>query len=151
MDIDVLIEAEGWDGLEALARWVCPAVLRHLGQEPDAYALSILGADDDRIAALNQEFRGKPTPTNVLSWPSSEVSPPDVPPQGELGDIALALGVCSREAAEQGKSFEHHIAHLLAHGTLHLLGYDHISDEEAEQMESIETAVLATLGVPDPY
>jgi probable rRNA maturation factor len=106
--------------------------------------IAILLADDERVRSLNAAFRGKDAPTNVLSFPAGEGAP-------ELGDIALAFGVCAREAAEQGKSLAHHLQHLTAHGVLHLLGYDHESDAEAEAMEATERAILAGLGVPDPY
>ena len=146
-----MIEADGWSGLEALAAQACPATLAHLGLVPASYELAVLGCDDARIAELNGSFRGKPVPTNVLSWPAAELVPPTPPEPGELGDIAIAYGVCAREAAEQGERFEHHVAHLLVHATLHLLGYDHQSELEAKEMEAIEIAVLARLGIPDPY
>lgn len=165
MDIDMLIEDDGWDeaALAALATAACRATLTELGLAPDAFAVSILACDDARIATLNAEFRGKPVPTNVLSWPAEDRAPdqpgglprlpapdPDGPPV-ELGDIALALGVLTREAAEAGKPFEHHLSHLIVHGLLHLLGFDHITDPDAARMEPLETRVLARLGVPDPY
>lgn len=151
MEIDVLLEACGWDQLEAWANQACPQVLRHLGLEPADFAVAILGCDDRRIAALNKSFRDKPQPTNVLSWPATELTPPATPAPGELGDIAISYGTCRREACDQGKVFEHHVAHLLVHATLHLLGYDHQTEAEAQQMETIEVSVLATLGIPDPY
>ena len=83
--------------------------------------------------------------TNVLSFPAA------ANPEGHLGDISLAYGVCAREAAEQGKSLSNHLQHLVAHGVLHLLGYDHIEDGDAEVMETLERQILAGLGVPDPY
>ncbi len=107
--------------------------------------IAILLTDDAAVADLNQRFRGKAGPTNVLSFPA----PPN--PEGQVGDIALAYGVCAREAAEQGKALDQHLSHLVAHGVLHLLGYDHESDGEAEAMEALERSVLETLGVPDPY
>ena len=165
MEIDILIEDDGWNDtdLDAVAQAACTATLTELGLAPDAFAVSILACDDARIAALNAEFRGKPTPTNVLSWPSEDraagtpgampylpEAAPDDPPE-ELGDIALALGVLTAEAAVAGKPFAHHLTHLLVHGLLHLLGFDHISDPDAALMEGIETRILARLGVPDPY
>ncbi|HSF64731.1 MAG TPA: rRNA maturation RNase YbeY, partial [Paracoccaceae bacterium] len=127
------------------------------------FAVCLMGCDDARIAALNADFRGKPQPTNVLSWPSEERAAetpgdmPDLPAPGdsadpeELGDIALAWETCAREAAEQGKSMADHVAHLVVHGILHLLGFDHITDEDAALMEGIETRALASMGVSDPY
>jgi probable rRNA maturation factor len=165
MDIDILIEDETWDeaALEALARTCCAQALAELGLDPDGFALSILACDDARIATLNAEFRGKPTPTNVLSWPAEDRAAdapgtmPHLPVAGadgapeELGDIALALGVVTREAVEAGKPFEHHLAHLIVHGLLHLLGFDHMTDPDAALMEDLETRILARLGIPDPY
>jgi probable rRNA maturation factor len=108
-------------------------------------SISILLTDDATLADLNGRFLGKPKPTNVLSFPA----PPN--PEGHLGDIALAYGVCAREAAEQGKTLVQHLSHLTVHGVLHLLGYDHQVDGEAEVMESLERTVLEALGLPDPY
>ncbi|MGZ8370282.1 MAG: rRNA maturation RNase YbeY [Caulobacteraceae bacterium] len=107
--------------------------------------VAVLLSNDQAVAGLNARFRGKDGPTNVLSFPAPETVRP------HLGDIALAYGVCAREAAEQGKPLDHHLAHLVAHGVLHLLGYDHQTDAEAEDMEARERAILANLGVPDPY
>jgi len=165
MDIDILIEDDGWDetALTALATRACAAALSHLGLDPDRFAVSILACDDARIATLNAEFRGKPVPTNVLSWPSEDRAadaPGDMPhlpaigpdgPPVELGDIALALGVVTREAAIAGKAFDRHLTHLTVHGLLHLLGFDHTTEPDAALMESLETRILASLGVPDPY
>jgi len=164
MEIDVLIDDAAWDaaGLEALANTAHPAALTALGLRPDRFAVSILACDDARIATLNAEFRGKPLPTNVLSWPTEDryvaagqipdlpVAQPDGPPL-ELGDIAIAHGVCAREATDLNRPFDDHVTHLLVHGLLHLLGFDHIDDADAALMEGIETRILATLGVPDPY
>ena len=108
-------------------------------------AADILLTTDEAVRRLNARFLGKDKPTNVLSFPA----PPN--PFGQLGDVALALGVCEREAREQGKPLADHVRHLLVHGLLHLLGYDHQVDAEAEAMESLERSVLARLGVPDPY
>ena len=165
MELDILIEDPAWDEatLTTLAETACVATFVALGLDPDAFAVSILAADDDRIATLNAEFRGKPTPTNVLSWPSEDRAA-DLPgampylpdaeldgPPEELGDIALAHGVLTREATEAGKPFDHHLSHLIVHGLLHLLGFDHINDPDADLMEGIETRILARLGIPDPY
>ncbi|MEM1272817.1 MAG: rRNA maturation RNase YbeY [Pseudomonadota bacterium] len=146
-----MIEEAAWVDLERLAKSACPAALKAVDLDADRYSVSILGCDDDRIAGLNAEFRGKPTPTNVLSWPSSDWHPPAPPKPGELGDIAIAHGICAREAAEQGKTLDDHLTHLLIHATLHLIGYDHETDADAAIMESLETAALATLGIGDPY
>jgi probable rRNA maturation factor len=107
--------------------------------------LAILLTDDATVAGLNQRFRGRAEPTNVLSFPAP------ANPEGHLGDIALAYGVCAREADEQGKPLAHHLQHLVAHGVLHLVGYDHQTETEAEEMEALERRILAGLNVPDPY
>ena len=108
-------------------------------------AVVVMLTDNEAVQALNGRFRGQDKPTNVLSFPAPQN------PEGHLGDIALALGVCVREAGEQGKSLADHLCHLTVHGTLHLLGYDHETDAEAELMEGLERALLAGLGVTDPY
>jgi probable rRNA maturation factor len=144
--IDVLIEDPAWEAAEpraaALAEIAATAVLEH--ERARAGDIAILLAGDARLAELNAAFRGKDTPTNVLSFPAATGA-------DALGDIALAYGACAREAAEQAKSLGHHLQHLTAHGVLHLLGYDHESDAEAEAMEAKERAILAELGVADPY
>ncbi|MDG4649534.1 rRNA maturation RNase YbeY [Roseibacterium sp. SDUM158017] len=165
MEIDILIDAPAWEetALEALAPEACETALRQLDLDPARFSVSILACDDARIAGLNAEFRGKAQPTNVLSWPSEERGAevpgamPDLPrpdpagPPEELGDIALAYETCRREAEAAGRPLDHHVAHLLVHGLLHLLGFDHETDADAELMERLETHVLARLGVPDPY
>lgn len=162
--VDTLCEDPRWQafGLDALAEVAARAALQALALNPDGFEISLLACDDARIADLNAEFRGKPVPTNVLSWPSDERGAaedgemPDLPegdaemPE-ELGDIAIAWDTCAREAAEQGKPMRDHVTHLMVHGTLHLLGYDHIRDKDAELMEALEVRILASLGLDDPY
>jgi probable rRNA maturation factor len=128
---------------EALTRKTAEAVLA-LERLADRN-LVVLLTSDIAVRALNAEFRRQDKPTNVLSFPA----PPN--PEQHVGDVALAYETCAREAAEQGKPLAHHLQHLVAHGVLHLLGYDHMSDPEAEEMEGLERMVLAGLGVPDPY
>lgn len=119
--------------------------------------ISALLCDDARIAALNADFRGKPQPTNVLSWPAHDLAPPspgEAPPSpedGELGDIALARETIEKEAETQQIAVEAHFAHLFSHGVLHLLGYDHETEADALVMETIERRVMAAMGMPDPY
>lgn len=133
------------------------ATLTHLGLNPTEFDAALLAADDARIKVLNAEFRDKDTPTNVLSWPTEDLAAeidgetPDVPSDEELGDMALAFETCSAEAKDQNKSLENHVTHLIIHGTLHLLGYDHIRDNDATLMEQIERDVLDKLGIDDPY
>jgi probable rRNA maturation factor len=162
--VETLIESPEWAecDLPGLAERAARTTLVALGLDPSGFAISLLGCDDSRIAELNAAFRGKPVPTNVLSWPSKELAAaesgqepdlPDTDPAGpvELGDVAIAYGVCVREAAEAGRPFDDHVTHLLVHGVLHLLGYDHVEDADATLMEGREVAILASMGVPDPY
>ncbi len=143
--IDVEVEDPAWTvavpDAETLVRRAAEAAL----EARSAGGVTILLTDDATVQALNRQFRAKDSPTNVLSFPA----PPN--PEDHLGDVALAYGVCAREAADQGKPLGHHLQHLTVHGVLHLLGYDHIGDDEAEAMEGLERVVLAGLGVPDPY
>lgn len=153
---DCVIEDDRWQaaGLDALSlRAVTAALTWHdIGGE-----VVVMGCDDARIASLNADFRGKPRATNVLSWPSVEHQPhapgnrPDLPDADELGDIAIAYDTCAAEAQAQNKPFEDHVTHLLVHAVLHLLGYDHVNDADAETMENAERAILSGLNIPDPY
>jgi len=142
--IDVEIEDPAWSvalpQAEALARAAAEA-----GLQGKAGDVVVLLADDDLVRELNARFRGKDAATNVLSFPPAATA------GVHLGDIALAFGVCEREAREQGKPLSHHLQHLVAHGVLHLLGYDHQDDGDAQRMEDLERNILAGLGVPDPY
>ena len=164
-EVDVIVEDLRWAeavDLGGLADRAVQSVLGHLRIDVPC-ELSILGASDDRIAALNSEFRDKPQPTNVLSWPAEDLSPeqpggaparPLPDPTGEavfLGDIALAYETCDREAQIAEKPLKDHILHLIVHGILHLLGYDHVEDRDADLMERHEVAILAQLGVASPY
>jgi len=113
-----------------------------------AAELSVLLTDDAEQRALNARWRGKDAPTNVLSFPQIE---PFGAVRGLLGDITLARETLEREAAELGKSLDEHFTHLIVHGFLHILGYDHQNEAEALQMEGLETQILAGLGIADPY
>lgn len=140
--IEVEIEAAGWsDALTDPAALVREAAGRAAGDTRGE--IVVLLADDARLEALNSRFLGKAGPTNVLSFP-------DADPE-RLGDVALALGVCAREAAAQGKPLADHVRHLVVHGVLHLLGYDHVGEEDATLMESLERRLLAEMNIPDPY
>lgn len=163
--VDCVIEDARWSdlGIEALALRAVTATLTVLDLPLDQYTLCVMGCDDARIATLNAQFRGKPTPTNVLSWPAEDLSPdepgeePYVPGEGDpsdpltLGDIALAYETCAHEAVEGEKPVADHVTHLIIHGTLHCLGYDHVHDADAARMEGLEVRILASLGLPDPY
>ncbi len=125
------------------------AALRQSGAKVvGAAELSIVLTDDAEQQELNAAWRGIDKPTNVLSFPQIE---PMAPVAGLLGDIVLARETLEREAREQGVSFTDHFTHLVVHGFLHILGYDHIADDEALAMESLETQILASLGIGDPY
>lgn len=119
--------------------------------------ISVRLTADDEVQALNRQYRDKDRPTNVLSFPMVQPDLIDTVTQnsddGEvlLGDIVMAHGVCAAEAAERGIPVDHHLTHLMVHGTLHLLGYDHLTDDEGDAMEEIERAALAGLGIADPY
>ncbi len=156
--VEAAIEDDRWAeaGIAALAERAARAALEAVERDPDQHEIGLLACDDARIAELNREFRGKAVPTNVLSWPAfagTVPSPPGLPGEGPLflGDVALGYDTCAREAGEGGISLADHAAHLVVHGVLHLLGHDHAVDAEAESMESLETKVLATLGVANPY
>lgn len=107
-------------------------------------------SDNEHIRELNKHHRGMDKPTNVLSFPAARMKTPAGTPRF-LGDIVIAYETVEREAAEEAKPFENHLSHLVVHGVLHLLGYDHEDEEEAETMESHERQILAKLGIPDPY
>lgn len=106
---------------------------------------ALLLADDATLRTLNRRFRGEDKPTNVLSFPSGEAAP------RFIGDVALAYETCAREAVDKGAAFKDHAAHLIVHGLLHLVGHDHAGAEDAQLMESLETEILAGLGIADPY
>ena len=142
--IDIEIEDEAWTAALPDAAAVVERAA-HAGLQGPEAELTVLLTDDATIQDLNARFRGKDAPTNVLSFPAPETARP------HLGDIALAYGVCAREAAEQGKTLAAHLQHLVAHGVLHLLGYDHQTEAEAEAMEALERAILAGIGIADPY
>ena len=154
LDIDVLVEAGVWPGKRKLEGLVAKAVRSALSEANamggGASELSVVFSDDARVKTLNAEWRGKDKPTNVLSFPAFPVEiGGKIPPM--LGDIVLASETVQREAELEGKPLEHHIAHLVIHGVLHLLGHDHEDDRAAEAMEAIEQAALARLAIPDPY
>jgi probable rRNA maturation factor len=163
--VDLRIAAGDWSALatpEALAERAAGAACAELGLDAGGYEVAILLTDDAEIARLNADFRDKPTPTNVLSWPAFPLSPgadgvPPSPPRAQageetpLGDIALAAETVAREAEERGLAMADHATHLITHAFLHLLGYDHRTEAEAEAMERVERRALARIGVADPY
>ena len=154
MTVSIEVEDEAWralDGLDALARASVEAALADASGDTDVCDIALLFTSDDAIAAINAEWRGKDHPTNVLSFPAA----PGMPvPEGEprpLGDIVLAHGVIAKEAAEQGKTLHAHTTHLIVHGVLHLLGFDHDDEAEAGEMEALEARILKGLGISNPY
>jgi probable rRNA maturation factor len=152
VDIDISVEAGNWADEASLTRLVDRAVAAAFAETGVAgrSELSVVFSDDSHIQKLNAGWRGKDKPTNVLSFPAFPlVQGGPLPPM--LGDIVLAAETVAREAALEDKPVENHITHLVIHGLLHLLGYDHETDTEAEAMEAIERAALARLAIPDPY
>ncbi len=164
MMLEIALDADGdWDSSSdwpALAQSAAEAAIAEsafpqLVDVPRDVELSVRLAGDDDVRALNAEWRGKDQPTNVLSFPMSdgdELAAASVPgPELMLGDIILARETCAREAVIKGIAFPDHAAHLIVHGTLHLLGYDHMDDVSATDMEAREVRALARLGIADPY
>lgn len=177
--IELAVEDERWaealagdDGLEALAAEAAALALDAAGVSPEGRSISVLFADDDTVARLNESFRGKAAPTNVLSWPAHELraeaegradgARPSAPPPPEtdgpwggepdsLGDVALAWETVAAEAEAQGIALADHVRHLGLHGVLHLLGYDHERDGDARLMEGLESEALLAAGRADPY
>ena len=151
--IDIEIEDDGWldvlPDAQAVVETGVAAALAAVEIEGQADVVVLL-CNDAEMRELNREYRKKDKATNVLSFPA----PKAMRVKGvleHLGDVALGLETCVLEAREQGKTLKNHVMHLSVHGTLHLLGYDHMTDEEAEEMESLERDILKDLGVPDPY
>jgi probable rRNA maturation factor len=164
MMLEVAVEAdEEWDSSrswEQLARKAAEAAIAEsafpqLADSERAVEISVTLTGDEQVRALNAEWRGKDKPTNVLSFPMADerdLTRANVDgPELLLGDIILAHGVCEAEAADKGVSVEQHATHLLVHGTLHLLGYDHHEDRDAADMEAREVRALARLGIANPY
>ncbi len=167
MSVDLVVEEPAWldhlPDLADVAATATDAALTAVRIDPSSAGIALLACDDARIAGLNTEFRGKPAPTNVLSWPAFVLSPaspgaaPPLPPEGSaaapipLGDVAIALQTCAAEAADADLPLKNHCIHLILHGALHLLGYDHQTEPDADVMEGIERDALAGLGIPDPY
>jgi probable rRNA maturation factor len=151
MPLDIAIEDDGWAALPNLELMAEQAAAAALPKGEQSKIITLLFADDETMQVLNKEWRGLDKPTNVLSFPAPKDQP--VPP-GELpllGDIVLGFGICAREAEEAGKTLGNHTCHLIVHGVLHLLGYDHENDKDAQVMEAAEIKILSTLGIENPY
>ena len=151
IDVQVATQSDDLPELEQLQAWV-NAVLS-AAQYPQTEAeLSVRLVDENESRSLNHQYRDKDKSTNVLSFPFEQ--PQGLPPEAQLpllGDLVICVAVVTREATEQGKTLESHWAHMLIHGTLHLLGYDHLEDAEAEAMEALEIQILTGLGYSNPY
>lgn len=150
---DISIIAEGWDREELLAKVVDNAIsatFNRLGFDKLESELSLVFTNDHDIRKLNAQWRNIDKPTNVLSFPAFDIAPGNRPGP-LLGDIVLAHETVTREADNENKSINDHLTHLLVHGLLHLVGYDHQTDDEAEQMEQLEREILRNLGIADPY
>lgn len=151
--IDILVEADGWAPEAELRALTAGAVAAVLAASPAAVVpgaeLSVVFTDDGHVRDLNRHYRGKDSATNVLSFPAAPLSTEGFGPQ--LGDIVLARETIAAEASEQGLTLGAHLTHLMVHGFLHLVGYDHDTGDKAVVMESLETAILQTLGIADPY
>ncbi len=164
--IDVVVDEPLWDfiDLSVIATEAFGVIATELSLKNGPYEFSILACNDARIAQLNAEFRAKPTPTNVLSWPGFDLASgndggtPDAPPNTSagdpfvnIGDIAISYETCLQEARVGAIDPQQHITHLLIHGMLHLLGYDHETDADAGVMETLEVKLLKTMGIGNPY
>lgn len=147
LELDLQVATESTADLPSeddFSSWVKVA----LPTSGDEYEVTVRIVDEEESQALNNEYRGKDKPTNVLSFPFEAPMDLEIP---LLGDLVICSQVVSREAIEQDKPLLHHWAHMTIHGILHLRGYDHINDDEAEEMEALETQLLASLTIPDPY
>jgi probable rRNA maturation factor len=148
IDIQIASDAGSVPTEDVIGGWIAAAL--DSASESTLYEVSIRIVDESESRQLNNDYRGKDSATNVLSFPGDDDVLPDDAPRS-LGDIVICAPIVEREADEQGKAAADHWAHLLVHGTLHLLGYDHEIDEDATRMEALETDILATRGVADPY
>lgn len=163
MTLDIVLDADpDWDSIDwqalaerSAAAAIAESAFPQIAAGPRAVELSMRLASDQEVHVLNRQWRGKDKPTNVLSFPMAEAADFDGAgepgPELMLGDIILARGVCAAEAEAKSIPFDRHAAHLIIHGTLHLLGYDHLDDAAATDMEARETRALARLGISDPY
>ncbi|WP_235425785.1 rRNA maturation RNase YbeY [Cellvibrio mixtus] len=145
IDIETNTNSQHLPAVAALETWIAAALK---SQELDEAEVSLYIVDEAESQELNSQYRGKDKPTNVLSFPADIPEEVGIP---LLGDLVVCAPVVEREAQEQGKTLEAHWAHMLVHGSLHLLGFDHIDDDEAETMEALETEIITGLGFPAPY
>lgn len=156
VDVDVLVNSQAWPEAlpraEAICRHAVAAALSVVGITVEHGEISVVLTDDDALRALNRVWRARDAVTNVLAFPAAaggECAPPGEPLL--LGDVVVAFQTAAAEAARDDKPLEHHLSHLVVHGTMHLLGYDHQETRQAEAMERVEAAALAALRIPNPY
>lgn len=143
--IDILVEEPAWNVFQC-GVWIEHAVLvglEYLSLNETEYEISVVLTNDAKIRTLNREYRGKDKPTNVLSFPQDD--------EVMLGDIVVSFETIKQEAESQGKSFQNHFQHMVVHSLLHLLGYDHMENNEAKEMETLEVEILAKIGIDNPY
>lgn len=151
VEIDVIVNSDQWQAVphaEEVVRRAIDAAAMQSASLTAQTELAIMLTDDAEIRTLNRQWRKIDKATNVLSFPATPI--PGTP-QAALGDIAIAFETLQREADDEGKPFDHHLSHLAVHGFLHLVGYDHETDDDAEKMEGLERGILASLDIPDPY
>jgi probable rRNA maturation factor len=153
LKIDVLVDSERWKAAKDVKATIRRAAARAADVQPIGSAeLAVVLTDDSAIRLLNRDWRGIDAATNVLSFPARNAQrAKNGTPEPHLGDIVLAFETIAREARGEGKPFAHHVAHLVVHGFLHLVGYDHERDEDALVMEQAEREILRQLTIPDPY
>ncbi len=152
--VDIRVDGGSWttavDDIDSVVRTAAAAALRESLRDDHRAELSILLTDSRTVRTLNEVWRGKPGPTNVLSFPGDTGPLPDGG-LSPIGDVVLAFEVLEREARDAEVAFAHHVSHLVVHGVLHLVGYDHMTDEDARRMEQFEARILNSLGISDPY
>ncbi len=152
--IEVIEQDPAWTAAIADIAGVCQraADAAFAAAAPDiAGTVCIVLAGDADVRALNAHYRGKDAATDILSFAYQDMATAGEPEPPPLGDVILAFGVCSKDAALDGRPLRDHLSHLVVHGILHLLGYDHVAEDDAKRMEALETRILANLGLPDPY
>lgn len=148
-EVDVVEDDGDWSAVpdaQALIERAAAAIAKEMVGAAKSGTIAVALSSDASVEVLNGQFRGKSKPTNVLSFPAGEGAP-----DGFIGDVILASETVRREAAAQGVPFDHHVQHLVVHGILHLLGYDHIAADDAERMEALEISILSKLGIANPY
>lgn len=150
--IDVVVDSPRWAAAPEAEAVIRRAVANAAAASPSDGELAIVLTDNSAIRALNRQWRGRDEATNVLSFPALKLGANAAPATPRpLGDVVIAFETVAREAEAENRPFAHHLAHLAVHGYLHLVGYDHMDDDDAEAMERLERTILATLDVPDPY